>query len=557
MKKNIVSFLLTMFLLLLAAVSIKAQSNIESRIDSLFSHFNEKTPGYAVAIVQNGKLLYQQGYGMANLEYDEPITPKTVFHLASVSKVFTSFAIHQLIARKKLAPDDSVRKYFPGFPSFNYPVTIKNLLQHSSGLRDQWVLFSLCGIEEPSLITQDMIVSVIKRQTQLNFRPGDRFMYSNSGYTALAEIVKNCSQLSFPDYMVQNIFQPAGMNNSFINFDYQAVVKHKACSYAATDDSWIYKKQELNYPNYGATSMFSSVEDLGKWLIELSNLKNGSKDILMKMAERAILNNGDTSIYGSGIFNIKYKGLTRIFHDGVDAGYRSFIGYFPDENLGIAVLTNLGDADPTFRAMQIADIVLNLPPNSRVVLQPPSAAYHNLPEAKFPSYTGSYETPGDSLIKIFQLGSQLFMKRPRISLPDTLRSINDSVFYGYADVLLTFKNKSLNKYNTISFKGRFTNYQAKRVEYPVYSETELNKFTGTYYSDELQTAYDVVNVNRQLYLRHLINGDIKMEVRSRNKFSTKWSTANRLEFLNDKKGEMSGLFMNNDRALNNLFRKIK
>src|SRR6202035_3599279 len=151
------------------------------------------TPGAAVAVIEHGKLVYEKGYGLANLEYNIPITPQTIFHVASVSKQFTAMAIVLLEQDGKLSIDDDIHKYLPELPDYGAKITLRNLLQHTSGIRDQWQTLALAGWNIEDVITQDQLLRMIFRQKELNFPPGTRDLYSNAGFTLLAEIVTRVS----------------------------------------------------------------------------------------------------------------------------------------------------------------------------------------------------------------------------------------------------------------------------------------------------------------------------------------------------------------------------
>src|SRR5579872_3527409 len=183
-----------------AVASLCAQDNSSARIDEIFKQWNKPdTPGVAVAVIRDGKLVYQKGYGAANLEYDILITPETVFHVASVSKQFTAMSLVLLEEDGKLSIDDDIRKYLPELPDYGHTITIRNLLQHTSGIRDQWQTLSLAGWRMDDVITQKQILRMLFHQKELNFDPGTRHLYSNGGYTLAAEIVARVSGKPMPD----------------------------------------------------------------------------------------------------------------------------------------------------------------------------------------------------------------------------------------------------------------------------------------------------------------------------------------------------------------------
>ena len=201
-------------------------------VDQLFAQWTGSgSPGASIAVIQNGKIIYSQGYGAANLEYSVPNTPATVFHLGSVSKQFTAFAIHLLAQDGKLSLDDDVREYLPKLHDFGKVITIRQLLHHTSGLRDQWNLLALAGWRPEDVITDDDVARLLFQQTELNFAPGDQFLYSNSGYTLLAMVVKQVSGKTLPAFAKERIFDPLGMSHTNFQDNYGVVIKDRAYSY--------------------------------------------------------------------------------------------------------------------------------------------------------------------------------------------------------------------------------------------------------------------------------------------------------------------------------------
>ncbi|MGZ7065335.1 MAG: serine hydrolase domain-containing protein, partial [Candidatus Aminicenantales bacterium] len=249
--------LMTAFSQSATGVPPSPEPSLESKVDALFSKWNTlDSPGAAVVIVKDGMVIYRKGFGCAQLEYGVPITPSTVFHVASVSKQFTAMAITMLEEEAKLSADDDIRKYLPELADFGKTITIRHLLHHTSGLRDQWDLMVLSGWRMDDVITQAQIMDRLRRQKELNFPPGEQYMYSNSGFTLLAEIVTRVSGRPFTDWTRENIFLPLGMTSTHFHLDHQEIVRNRAYSYEG-DAVKGFKQSVLNYANVGATSLFT------------------------------------------------------------------------------------------------------------------------------------------------------------------------------------------------------------------------------------------------------------------------------------------------------------
>ena len=345
-----------------------AQTNtsIEKQIDSLFSKYNSITPGVAISVVRDGKVILSKGYGMATLEYDIPITPTTVFHVASVSKQFTAFAIYLLEQQGKIALDDDIRKYLPEVPVFEKPITIRHLCAHTSGLRDQWALLTLAGWRMDDVITTGQILQLVSYQKDLNFTPGTQFKYCNTGYTLLAEIIKRVSGQTFAAFTKHYIFDPLKMTNSQFYDDNDRIVKNRAYSYSKVDG--IYKKKNLNYATVGPTSLLTTIEDLSKWTLNFENPVVGNKELIKRFNEVSLLDNGEPVLYsvaeGENIYHAKgqfarnYRGLNLFNHTGHDAGFQTYMVRFPDKRLSVIVLSN-DDSFPSFKSgIDIAGLYL-------------------------------------------------------------------------------------------------------------------------------------------------------------------------------------------------------
>ncbi len=330
----------------------------KARVDELFSQWAKPgSPGAAVVIVQKGEIIYKKNYGMADLEHNIPITDTTVFCIGSVSKQFTGFIIAQLEEEGKLSLDDDIRKYLPGLPDFGDTVTIRHLIHHTSGLREQFHLFTMAGVSLADTITMEQIFKLVKRQKKLNFKPGDRVMYSNTGYSLLAMIIERVTGKSFRQYAHQVIFKPLGMNDAFFHDNFQEVIKNRARSYAAGDDGVLINAL-LNHGLVGNTGLFTTANDLAKWIKNFMNPKIGGDNFIKKMTGTFTLNDGEKSDYGFGIGVTQYRGLNVLLHSGHDSAYRCYLSYFPDQVFGLAVLTNFYSINPSSMGKKIEDIFL-------------------------------------------------------------------------------------------------------------------------------------------------------------------------------------------------------
>jgi CubicO group peptidase (beta-lactamase class C family) len=276
-----------------------------------------------------------------------------------MSKQFTAASILLLAQHGKLSLDDDVHKYIPELPDFGERVTLRHLLHHTSGIRDQWSLLGLAGWRySQDLITDDDVLSVLVRQRALNFKPGEKYMYSNSGFTLLAIIVKRVSGMSLREFTTKNIFEPLGMAHTHFRDDHEEIVKHDALGYEQDGKDKPFRMNLTNFDTAGATSLHTTVEDLQLWDENFYHPRVGGPELIQQMLERGKLNSGEQQDYASGLVLGTYKGLPTVDHGGADAGYRSDLIRFPEQHFSTAVLCNFANTNPSALARQVADIVL-------------------------------------------------------------------------------------------------------------------------------------------------------------------------------------------------------
>lgn len=329
-------------------------------VDRLFDGFQSASgPGCAVAASRDGVTVYESGFGMANLETGTAINSNSIFHVASVSKQFTAASIMLLAREGRLSLDDDIRKYLPEIPDYGTTITLRHLMNHTSGLRDQWDLLRLSrGRFEENRITEYDVMEIVPRQKTLNFKPGDEFLYSNTGYTLLAVTVRRVSGKPLKDFAKERIFAPLGMRSTHFHDDYTMVVPGRASAYGRRTDSSAWHVSIPNFDTYGATSLFTTVGDLLKWEDNFRTLTVGDAQLFKQMETAGVLNSSARTRHGLGLFVGRYRGARFVEHGGADAGYRAYVGRFPDHGLAIAIACNAATARTTDLARSIADVFL-------------------------------------------------------------------------------------------------------------------------------------------------------------------------------------------------------
>jgi CubicO group peptidase (beta-lactamase class C family) len=542
------------------------EPSLEAKVDALFSKWNSlDSPGAAVAVVKDGLVIYRKGFGSAQIEYGIPITPSTIFHVASVSKQFTAMAVTMLEAAGKLSADDDMRKYLPELPDFGKTITIRHLLNHTSGLRDQWELLILSGWRMDDVITQAQIMDRLRRQKELNFAPGERYLYCNSGFTLLAEIVSRVSGQPFTDWTRDNIFMPLGMTSTHFHLDHQEIVKNRAYSYNGEPGKG-FTQAVLNYANVGATSLFTTVEDMANWLRNFDDKRVGGPDVIARMLTKGILNSGKEIPYARGIVVEEYKGLPMIGHSGGDAGFRSDVIYFPGEKFGVAIFSNLGSFAPGTLTRQIADIYLASrlkqpaeTPAGAPMTPKAAAKEFTLPAKSLETFTGTYWFEETHLLRRIVLDKEkLFYVRSADNRSE-LAPVSPTQFRMKDvpdEVRVSFSDKTGNRFATISVTvGTEPPAVGKWVEPFAPSEEALKEYAGRYYSDELDTFYDLTLNAGKLLIQGGHSEDLPLTPQIKDFFSAGDMAS--IQFMRDAGGAVTGFMVTTGRVLNLKFAKLK
>ena len=323
-------------------------------IDALFAEWDVPgSPGCGLAVAKNGNLIYSRGYGYANLDYDIPITPATVFDVASVTKQFNAASIIMLAQEGKLSLDDDVRKGLPELPEYEWPITLRHMLQHTSGLRDYLALFPLAGRDDYYPISHPQILAMMSRQRALVSRPGDQYRYSNTAFMLLAQVIERVNGQTLGEITEERIFSPLGMSQSFMYENREEIVPQRSIGYFLEDDGHVRIVHNYNFDVAGDGQLYSTMEDLLIWDSYLHGAEKPA--IHAEMLVEGHLNNGDAIDYSQGLRRREYRGLSTVGHGGSSWGFRTEIIRFIEPGLSIAISCNMDNANPQLLAKQVAD----------------------------------------------------------------------------------------------------------------------------------------------------------------------------------------------------------
>ncbi len=521
-------------------------------IDRLFSTWDKPdTPGAALAVVRDGKIIYSRGYGMANLEYAAPITPTTPFHAASLSKQFTALAIHMLVQEGKLDLDDPVRKHLPEMV-IEAPITIRHLLHHTSGLRDVWDLVALAGLRMDDVITDGDMLGLLYSQKELNFAPGQEELYSNSGYSLLGQIVRRVSGKTLAAFTQERVFSPLGMKNTHFHENYGALVKGRAYSYRRTREGYVYVA--LSFSNTGATSLFTTVEDLATWNANFDTTRVGGPAVMAALLTSGKLANGRETGYASGLVVTPYRSVPSVAHSGSDAGYRAYYLRLPQQKLAVMVLGNAADFNAVETARRVADLYLE---GEAGVTGPRTyPAEVELQARDVAALAGDYEVRPGSVLSFVAEGAKLFTVTGGGQRTPLFASSATQFYSRASDVVVTFAPSVGNEpAMSALWKAGEREFPLKRVVRETPGADVLQACVGDYYSAELRTLYTLTMRDGKLSVRYP-RGNVELRPINRNTFFASYPLGV-VTFKRDAAGRCEQLAVSTGRTRNVRFERVK
>ena len=463
-------------------------------VDKVLAAFDKvDSPGCAVAVYRNSEIAYARGYGRASLEHGVPITPQTVFDIGSTSKQFTAFSILLLERDGKLSLEDDVRKFVGELQPLDKPVTIRHLLLHTSGLRDYLTLWALAGMKTENWTTQADAVRLAARQRRANFVAGEEWLYSNTGYLLLGEIVRRVSGKSLGEFAAERLFTPLGMTHTFFLEDHTQVVPGRATGYAPREGGG-FSVEMSDFEQTGDGAVQTTVEDLLRWDSNFYEPKVGDRALLERAQTVGSLNNGKALDYAAGLMIGAYRGLPIVRHGGAWAGYRADLLRFPTAKTSVACLCNLGSTNPSALADGVADIVLaaQLKPRDGIAAAESRPAVA-VPLARLDNLAGFYENTATGAFRRFTVKAGALETNGQ-----PLKAVASDRFLPPAPgVAFYFPPPSPGAVQAMHVlrDGREPEVH-QLVERP--GTANLNELTGMYYSDELDVTWTLAVRDGQL-----------------------------------------------------------
>ncbi|WP_222983829.1 serine hydrolase domain-containing protein [Flagellimonas meishanensis] len=552
--------LYSLFAILFFSGLLKAQhlsNQQKEKINSIFNSY-KSAPGCAVGIFKKGEIIYSNGYGLSNIGSQEFVSDRTVFDIASVSKQFTAACIFLLEAEGKLSLEDEIQKYLPSIPKYNgQTISVKHLLNHSSGLRSYLKLLFAKGISWDSKFTNKDGLELMAEQRGSNFEPGSKFSYSNTGYMLLASIIEIASGKPYPEYAQEKLFNPLGMTNTYIGQTKRK--KEKAIGYTETGEGY----QAAHYDNnsvIGDGGVYSNILDFFKWSENFKTGKVGGELLIKKMTTSGYLKNNRPTNYGGGLFLGDYQnipGLYTIGHSGEWGSFRSLFFKFVEQDIAFVLLSNnantnvwslLNQLVGSVMQMEVEEARNSLLTNETKKTKEASAVV--IDKKDLSTFLGHYFNPVEGNTRTIGIENDTLVYQRSNGVGTKLIPMEKNSFHfmDMPHVTVKFDMGSQPCSLSLDINGR-TSFQFNKYIPLEYDSKEIEQFTGNYYSDELDTTYQIKSKGKQLLALIKDSDTITLNPVMKNIFNE--VHFGYLKFETNKKGRING-FTVNDELINNI-----
>ncbi len=557
MKKIVFFLFLSLSTYLSAQLGLK---HIDSKLDSIFGHYNSGLkPGVSVAIIENNKQIFTKSYGYANLEHQIKNTSNTLFNAADLAKQFTVFSILMLEEQGKLTINDDIKKHVPQLSEWPFKITLKHLMEQTSGLRDVMELKKWIGYQNGDVVTKQDILDIAANQKHLNFPSGSKFEYNRTGFVLLTEVIAKVPGMSFSEFVYLNIFKPLKMTNSVFVNTYTELIPNRSYSYETTDT--IFTKIVNNSSFVGGTNLYTSAADFAKWLQNMSKYSIGKPAFYRYMHTKITLPNGQTSNYTPGIFKDNSNGYWRIHLEGFDHGYTSYMMHLPEHDFSMVFFIN----DIDFSIDDIYGSIFdwfnadyNIPSVKNSVVT--NVKFINKSATELQNYTGNYLFDDNfNFREIIFENDTLFYARDKANrtpmAPIEGNDIFKMIIPGNDNIRVTFKNQG----RFLEFRGinptiGYNDYVSLGRKFKFRKEKQKD-FSSAFMNEALGHTIKIQNKNEAVQLT-LDGISIPLNHIGGNEFLTQ--TSSKVKYVKLKRDEWQniiGVYLSNE-SIKNLYYRV-
>lgn len=506
-------------------------------------------PGGIVAVIRGGEVVHQQAFGMADLAHGLPITRETVFNIGSVAKQFAGIFFAMKAEEGALSIDDDVRQYVPEIPDFGPTVTLRHLLNHTNGYREVYGILGMQGRRvDGDILERRDAIEVVTRQPALQFEPGTWYLYNSTAYVILTTIAERITGQPYPDWMDEHVFGPLGMDDTTIERVAGEVVPNAATSYTITPHG-TYRDDFEAYNYYGATDVYTTVDDLARWLRNFRTSELGGPGVMERMKEPMLYPTGDTLTYTLGIGIDRHLGLERISHGGATGGYRAFLSYYPALDAGVVVLANTGavQTQSIGNATAASFFADRLPDDAGAA---PEAAGGPVGIELQDRLAGAYRVPGFGVMTLTSDGDALAMTST-VGWSTSLLALDDSTV---GDGEVRFQVSPAAGRTLFHLRGRGS-MPIERVG-PVPQAPDLTAYAGRYFSEEVEAFYTLAVEDGRLVVEHRRLGTLPLRPFAADLFGGAWPLRE-VVFQRDAAGRVTGFLATDGRTIDVAFERIE
>ena len=529
----------------------------EGVVDQMMAAYEgEDRPGGVVAVFREGEVDFVRAYGMADLTHGVPNRPETLFNIGSTSKQFAGIFFAMMAERGELSLDDDVRKYLPELPDFGQTVTLRHLLNHTSGYREVYGPLGLQGRSVAGdILRREDAIQVVQNQPELQFTPGSRHLYNSTGYVLLTTIAERITDMPYPDWMEENVFEPLGMTSTMIEREPGQVMPGAATSYANARHEG-YREDFEAYSYYGATDVYTNAADLARWLRNFRTSELGGAGVMRRMLEKSALNNGDTLRYTLGLMLDDHHGVDRIQHGGATGGYRTYLAYYPTLDAGVLVVSNTGTVRVNAVAEKMAEAFFEeITPIDYADIGELGSL---LDSAELAPLFGSYWLDGRGKMEVEynRYDISLNVNGRRWKILEQSHKDRNLWITSDRDLSILFHpgpdGTVLSATMTREGEGE---YPLTRVT-PLTEAPDLTPYIGRYFSEEVETFYTLGEEEGVLTLHHRRLEALPLRPEAADHFRTGWPVGEVI-FERDRGGRVTGFRVNSGRMLGVHFTRVE
>lgn len=514
--------------------------DLSQRVDQIFATFNRPgSPGCSLGVIRNGAFVYRKSYGEASLEFSVPFSPESVFYVGSISKQFTAASMVLAAEQGSLSLDDDVRKYIPDLPDYGHKITLRQMLNQTSGFRDYFDLLYFSGRDAAEFNSPNEILKLIERQKGLNNVPGAEWVYSNTNYFLLGIVLQRATGKTLAEYAAENIFHPLGMAHTRFYDDASVVVPGRVAAYDSGKGGTFQVDWSTTYAVVGGGGLMTTVGDLLKWDSNFYSNQLGKGTLVKELETPGILNDGKDSTYGMGLILGNYRGLPIVEHNGSLFGYRADILRFPRQKFTVVCLCNVSNAAPEEKSRQVADIHLKTAMRSDSTSI--AATRNDLPNPAAP-FAGQYLDQRTHTIYSFTASDGHLR-----AWGSDLRRKDANQFYDLFGDVFTFEGSGDSTKVSLDMNGE-TYCAGRRLSQIHLDNAALQVFTGDYKSAELESTIQLSVEHNNLILKDRNNPPLTLTPISNDEFEAEGSFV--IDFHRDEHGRVLGLSWSEHAARN-------